>query len=232
MSVRSPSSLRPFIDANTVPTAYRPRPSRAACYVTVTDAARHCRTSVRRTSAATTAFSRPGRSKHMISRWATDLNVEVRKCEDRPDHPTGDTVYRLIDLFTTHNGSWDPANRALPALRLHMYSVRSTINRPLAFTPRGPSPFRSPDGDRQKRRDDSLAHVNHSFVFGMAAGFTGPSPPDGWCPMSPASLRRSGSSSTGPGARSGCCRPRWAGRVLPRRWRPRRRTPARRAGGP
>jgi len=47
----------------------------------------------------------------MISRWATDLNVEVRKCEDRPDQPAGDTVYRLIDLFTTHNGSWEPANR-------------------------------------------------------------------------------------------------------------------------
>lgn len=47
----------------------------------------------------------------MISKWATDLNVVVRKCEDRPDQPAGDTVYRLVDLFTTHSGSWEPADR-------------------------------------------------------------------------------------------------------------------------
>ncbi len=47
----------------------------------------------------------------MISRWATQLNVVVRKCEDRPDKPEGNSVYRLVDFFTTHNGSWEPANR-------------------------------------------------------------------------------------------------------------------------
>ena len=47
----------------------------------------------------------------MISRWATDLNVVVRKCEDRPDQLKSDKVYRLVDLFTTHSGSWEPATR-------------------------------------------------------------------------------------------------------------------------
>jgi hypothetical protein len=47
----------------------------------------------------------------VISRWATELNVSVRKSEDRPDKPAGDSVYRLVDLFTTHSGSWEPAER-------------------------------------------------------------------------------------------------------------------------
>jgi len=44
----------------------------------------------------------------MISPWATTFNLTVKKCEERPDRPTGDVIYRLIDLFTTHNGSWEP----------------------------------------------------------------------------------------------------------------------------
>lgn len=47
----------------------------------------------------------------MISRWATSLNLVVRKCEDRPDQPAGDSVFRLVDLFTTHSGSWEPGQR-------------------------------------------------------------------------------------------------------------------------
>lgn len=47
----------------------------------------------------------------MISRWVKDLNVVVRKAEERPDQPSGDAVYRLVDLFTTHSGSWEPSGR-------------------------------------------------------------------------------------------------------------------------
>jgi hypothetical protein len=32
----------------------------------------------------------------------------VVRNEDRPDRPQGDVVYRLIDLWTTRDGSWDP----------------------------------------------------------------------------------------------------------------------------
>lgn len=47
----------------------------------------------------------------MISDWSTRFNMRVVRCEDRPDRPAGDTVYRLVDLFTTNGGSWDPSDR-------------------------------------------------------------------------------------------------------------------------
>jgi hypothetical protein len=47
----------------------------------------------------------------MISDWIRQLNVMVKRCEERPDRPTGDLVYRVIDLFTTQSGSWEPSDR-------------------------------------------------------------------------------------------------------------------------
>jgi hypothetical protein len=46
-----------------------------------------------------------------ISEWASRYNVIVRRCEERPDHPPGDIVYRVKDLFTTRDGSWDPSDK-------------------------------------------------------------------------------------------------------------------------
>lgn len=40
--------------------------------------------------------------------WIQHLNVRVVRAEDRPDKPKGDVVYRLKDIFTTRDGSWDP----------------------------------------------------------------------------------------------------------------------------
>jgi hypothetical protein len=40
--------------------------------------------------------------------WVDPFNLQVLRCEDRPDRPQGDIVYRLVDLWTTRDGSWDP----------------------------------------------------------------------------------------------------------------------------
>ena len=45
-----------------------------------------------------------------IGNWATRFNAKVIRCEDRPDQPAGEIVYRLKDLFTTRDGSWDPSS--------------------------------------------------------------------------------------------------------------------------
>ena len=45
----------------------------------------------------------------MISEWAMRLNMTVKRCEERPDQPPGEIVYRLKDLFTTQSGSWEPS---------------------------------------------------------------------------------------------------------------------------
>jgi hypothetical protein len=50
----------------------------------------------------------------MISDWCTRLNVRIVRCEDRPDKPAGDTVYRVVDLFTTRDGSWEGKNQSVP----------------------------------------------------------------------------------------------------------------------
>ncbi len=59
----------------------------------------------------------------MISDWARQLNVMVKRCEDRPDRPQGDKVYRLTDLFTTQSGSWEPSDRrgAVPSWARERY---------------------------------------------------------------------------------------------------------------
>jgi hypothetical protein len=40
--------------------------------------------------------------------WIDPFNIQVVRNEDRPDRPQGDVVYRLVDLWTTRDGSWDP----------------------------------------------------------------------------------------------------------------------------
>ena len=44
------------------------------------------------------------------SEWIKKFNIVVKSCEERPDHPAGDIVYRLKDLFTTRLGSWELSN--------------------------------------------------------------------------------------------------------------------------
>jgi hypothetical protein len=44
-----------------------------------------------------------------ISDWAQKFNLSIKRCEERPDHPQGEIVYRIKDVFTTLLGSWDPA---------------------------------------------------------------------------------------------------------------------------
>ena len=45
-----------------------------------------------------------------ISDWIKQFNIVVVPCEERPDKPAGEVVYRLKDLFTTCEGSWDPSH--------------------------------------------------------------------------------------------------------------------------
>ena len=45
-----------------------------------------------------------------ISDWAQKFNLSVKPCEERPDQPQGDIVYRIRDIFTTLLGSWDPSD--------------------------------------------------------------------------------------------------------------------------
>ena len=45
-----------------------------------------------------------------ISDWAQKFNLAVKRCEERPDQPQGDVVFRVKDIFTTLRGSWDPAS--------------------------------------------------------------------------------------------------------------------------
>lgn len=40
--------------------------------------------------------------------WIDHFKVTVKRAEERPDQPGGDIVYRLTDLFTTRDGSWEP----------------------------------------------------------------------------------------------------------------------------
>ena len=45
-----------------------------------------------------------------ISDWVKKFNIVVVPCEERPDHPADEVVYRLKDLFTTCEGKWEPSN--------------------------------------------------------------------------------------------------------------------------
>jgi hypothetical protein len=44
-----------------------------------------------------------------IGDWVPRFNVAVKRCEERPDTPAGDIVYRVKDIFTTRDGSWEPS---------------------------------------------------------------------------------------------------------------------------
>ena len=41
--------------------------------------------------------------------WIKQFNISVKTCEERPDKPQGDIVYRVKDIFTTRDGSWEPS---------------------------------------------------------------------------------------------------------------------------
>lgn len=47
----------------------------------------------------------------MISDWVTNYRLRVIPCEERPDAPQGELVYRVKDIFTTRDGSWDPSDK-------------------------------------------------------------------------------------------------------------------------
>ncbi|MEZ4769898.1 MAG: hypothetical protein R2844_15880 [Caldilineales bacterium] len=36
------------------------------------------------------------------------MNLQIVRCEDRPDQPEEEIVFRLVDLFTTRDGKWEP----------------------------------------------------------------------------------------------------------------------------
>lgn len=42
-----------------------------------------------------------------ISNWVTEFNAEIIPYQGDP----GDSVYRLVDLFTTRDGSWEPSEK-------------------------------------------------------------------------------------------------------------------------
>lgn len=42
-----------------------------------------------------------------ISHWFTYFKGQVVRSEERPDNPTGEIVYRIKDIFTTRDGSWE-----------------------------------------------------------------------------------------------------------------------------
>jgi len=45
--------------------------------------------------------------------WIDPFKVEVVRNENRPDQPQGEIVYRLVDLWTTRDSSWEP-NPSIP----------------------------------------------------------------------------------------------------------------------
>ena len=45
-----------------------------------------------------------------FSQWATTFNISVQPSESRPDTQEGDVVYRVHDIFTTRDGSWEPSS--------------------------------------------------------------------------------------------------------------------------
>ena len=45
-----------------------------------------------------------------ISDWAQKFNLAVKRCEERPDQPQGEIVYRVKEVFTTLLGSWEPSS--------------------------------------------------------------------------------------------------------------------------
>jgi hypothetical protein len=47
-----------------------------------------------------------------LTGWFTTANMRIRQLNERPDGPGGDLVYLVKDVFTTTNGSWEPAGEA------------------------------------------------------------------------------------------------------------------------
>jgi len=45
-----------------------------------------------------------------LSEWVTTYNITIRTLDQRPDHPTGDVLYLVKDIFTTRNGSFEPSS--------------------------------------------------------------------------------------------------------------------------
>ncbi len=45
-----------------------------------------------------------------LSEWVTVYNITIRTLDQRPDHPTGDILYLVKDIFTTRNGSFEPSS--------------------------------------------------------------------------------------------------------------------------
>jgi hypothetical protein len=48
-----------------------------------------------------------GRYGDVCPKIGIHFRLSIVRCEDRPDWPAGELVYRLKDLFTTRNGSWE-----------------------------------------------------------------------------------------------------------------------------
>ncbi|RIK40283.1 MAG: hypothetical protein DCC55_15525 [Chloroflexi bacterium] len=46
-----------------------------------------------------------------VGDWAKNFGVRVVPSEQRPDNPPGDIVYRVKDIFTTRDGSWEPSDQ-------------------------------------------------------------------------------------------------------------------------
>lgn len=44
-----------------------------------------------------------------VGDWIKQFNITIKTCEERPDKPQGDIVYRVKDIFTTRDGSWEPS---------------------------------------------------------------------------------------------------------------------------
>ena len=50
-----------------------------------------------------------------LTPWFDALNLAIKRIDERPDHPSGEVVYVLKDLFTTRDGSWEPSDQPYAA---------------------------------------------------------------------------------------------------------------------
>ena len=102
-----------------------------------------------------------------ISEWVKKFNLKVVACEERPDHPAGDVVYRLKDLFTTCYGSWEPSGH--PGERAQW--ARDTYLRPVG----APDYFDDAGGDHHlfaRVLDlDGQPVVSENLIIGWSGGF-------------------------------------------------------------
>ena len=47
-----------------------------------------------------------------VTEWAAPMQLSIRAIHERPDSPSGDVVYRIKDVFTTREGSWEVGSAA------------------------------------------------------------------------------------------------------------------------